>query len=367
MKIICFIDNLGSGGAQRQMVNLAVGLKREGNQVTLLTYYPNDFFLDFIREEDIEYISINEKKPLRRIYKIRKILKNSGQDAVISFLDTPNFIASLSSIGSRNWKLIVGERSANRKSFESKKSMLKKYVSLKADFIVTNSYIGRELWEEIFPKAQRKIHTIYNGVSMKKELIKPYHFRKSEKLHLVIAASYQELKNINGLIEALILLNNDEKEQLKIDWYGRKEVTKDNREVYEKALQKIVSNNLQGVITLHDETSEVTQKMSNADIVALFSHYEGLPNTICEGMYLGKPIIMTKVSDYKNLVSQENGFICDSNDSASIAEVLKKSISLTSEELKIMGEHSREKADNLFNYKEFVKNYISLLKAHEKI
>jgi glycosyltransferase involved in cell wall biosynthesis len=38
--------------------------------------------------------------------------------------------------------------------------------------------------------------------------------------------------------------------------------------------------------------------MYESDVVALVSKLEGLPNTVCEGMALGKPIIMTRVFRY---------------------------------------------------------------------
>ncbi len=45
MKLLFVIDHFGSGGAQRQMVNLALGLSRRGHDVEFLVYYPEfDFF-----------------------------------------------------------------------------------------------------------------------------------------------------------------------------------------------------------------------------------------------------------------------------------------------------------------------------------
>lgn len=44
MKILCFIDNLGSGGAQRRFTNLAVLFRKAGHQISFLTYSEGDFF-----------------------------------------------------------------------------------------------------------------------------------------------------------------------------------------------------------------------------------------------------------------------------------------------------------------------------------
>lgn len=44
MKILCFIDSLGSGGAQRQHTALAVGIKKRGHPMQFLLYFPEAHF-----------------------------------------------------------------------------------------------------------------------------------------------------------------------------------------------------------------------------------------------------------------------------------------------------------------------------------
>ena len=44
MKILVVIDSLGSGGAQRQKINLAIGFSKKGYDVDIFTYYKNEFF-----------------------------------------------------------------------------------------------------------------------------------------------------------------------------------------------------------------------------------------------------------------------------------------------------------------------------------
>jgi hypothetical protein len=40
MKVLLVIDGFGSGGAQRQMVNLAAGLTRRGHTAEFAIYHP---------------------------------------------------------------------------------------------------------------------------------------------------------------------------------------------------------------------------------------------------------------------------------------------------------------------------------------
>ena len=40
MRILCVIDSLGSGGAQRQMVSLAQGMVARSHEVEFFVYHP---------------------------------------------------------------------------------------------------------------------------------------------------------------------------------------------------------------------------------------------------------------------------------------------------------------------------------------
>ena len=51
MKVLCLIDGLGSGGAQRQLVGLASLLKKEGYDVLVVYYHGDHFFVPFLKEK----------------------------------------------------------------------------------------------------------------------------------------------------------------------------------------------------------------------------------------------------------------------------------------------------------------------------
>lgn len=63
-RILCFIDSLGAGGAQRQLVNLAIGLKKRGYIVHFLVYHVDNFYLPILQENCIGINSFeNESSP----------------------------------------------------------------------------------------------------------------------------------------------------------------------------------------------------------------------------------------------------------------------------------------------------------------
>lgn len=363
MKILFFIDNLGSGGAQRQIVNLAILFQERGHQVSFLTYGKSDFFLSTLEKAQITVDCINLGGPIDRIVKVRKYIRTGNQDVVISFLETPNFLACLSAMGGRNWRLITNERSAKPSSFTKFRGRLFKWFERYSDRIVCNSFNAKKLWEQHYPRYKNKLFTIYNPVLISggKDTNDP---KKNGEVNIVVAASYQYLKNMNGLIEAVNMLNENDKNELQIDWYGRIEVTTGNTAAYEEAMKKIEKYGLTN-ISLHEATKDIISIMEDADFVCLFSKVEGLPNVICEGMTLGKPIIMSRVSDYNILVDDENGFLCDAENPESIKEALKKAINLSKEEISKMGENSSKKAEKLFNKNTIIEQWLNLINSIE--
>lgn len=120
---------------------------------------------------------------------------------------------------------------------------------------------------------------------------------------------------------------------------------------------------MSNIIHLHEPTKEINCKMKEADFVGLFSQLEGLPNTICEGMMLGKPVIMSRVSDYNVLVDERNGFLCDWDNEQSIKEALEKALQLTTDEIFDMGANSYAKAQKLFDPSRVTRQWQQLIES----
>lgn len=137
--------------------------------------------------------------------------------------------------------------------------------------------------------------------------------------------------------------------------------------MYNEAVRLVQEHGLQNVIRLNFSTDHIQNKMNEADVVALFSRLEGLPNAICEGMTIGKPIVMTRVSDYDVLIDETNGLLCDWNDVESIKNVLMKVVRLDCDELLCMGDCSRQKAIELFSRERVINSWINLISDKYKV
>lgn len=359
MRILCFIDSLGSGGAQRQLVNIAKAFSERGHEVEILTYFDSDFYLKEIASTNIKYSLIPKCGYLKLIIKCRKHIRRGKYDAVLSFLEAPSLIAELSTIPCHHWVNIVGERSSSPRITKTVKGRLLRYMHLLSDYVVANSSFNLSLVQRacsLLP--DRKLMTIYNMYDLEGKL-SPDNYTKEEngdgRFHLLVAASHQKLKNLENLALAIKLLPEDERRRIVIDWYGKKV-----EKCYNDSLRFIRELGVEGNFSFYEPTLDIYAKMVNADAVGLFSLYEGLPNTVCEAMCLAKPVIVSNVSDNALLIDDHN-LISEPTNPEDISRSISYLMNMEKIELSTLGRHNREKAVRLFSQDKIVNQYLNLI------
>ena len=216
-----------------------------------------------------------------------------------------------------------------------------------------------------FPFLSRKLATIYNVVDL--QLFRPSAgdqnglARSTDvPFRIVVAASYQENKNMMGVAEALLLLKQDHcNPAVVIDWFG---AVQSDRTPFQQVERFISEKGLGKTLRLHPATREIAGEYSRADAVGLFSFFEGLPNVICEGMACGKPIILSEACDAGNLVRHgRNGFLCDPTTPVSICKAIQQMSSLDPEKRRQMGLESRKMAEIMFDESLVLERYEQVL------
>lgn len=362
MKILCVIDSLGSGGAQRQLTEMAVGFAERGHCVSFLTYHSTNFFINRLDEKSIRIDTIVEKKYLKRFLKMRKFIRSNSFDIVVSFLEAPVFICELAGLPHRRWKLIVGERSADSKIHSSLKLKIFRWFHFLADYVVSNSYANMQMVKEVNPLLPfKKCKVIYNLIDFNMWACSKKEYRLNQKFKIIVAASHGHNKNLNGLLGALILLSPEEINELKIEWYGDNIQEPYFDDSFCIAKEKIIKNHLEGVISFFPATHSIAEIIKSADCVGLFSLNEGLPNIICEAMTFGKPVICSEVSDIPRILNYNKNILFNPQDPYSICDTLRYMINLNNEELGIMGDKNREIALNLFSKEKNINKYLELM------
>ncbi len=349
-RVAFVLSSLAQGGSERQMVNLAKAIASNGFIVDVIVYYNTDFYKLSESSSLVNYIKLECRSRFDRFIKIHEYYKKYRPDIVISLVDTSAIYCLISSVGIKS-KIILTWRNNNERVFNSFIVKCMDAMNDKIVAIVCNSENGKRLWISHRPKDIKKTTVIYNLIA---EHISEDN--KKKELHnirtIIVAARVVKDKNAEGLLHALSKLTYEQKKRIRVVWYGRPD---DSKEYYNHIIELHNSLNLDGVIEFRDAIANIGEMMEQADAVGLFSHREGFPNAICEGMQRGKPIIMTKVSDYERLI-KGNGFLCETNDTEGIYQSLKKFVDCSEEELDIMGRNSLKIFEQLFD------NYVSLEK-----
>ncbi len=366
MKLLCFVDSLNSGGAQRQLTTLAVCFKKRGYDVRFLVYHPHDHFLPLLHEAGIPCQVISPCWHWRRLLEVRRVLRQGWQDVVLTFLEAPCWYAELARLPRQRWGLVAGERSANPGIRAGAGRWLRQGHRL-ADLVVANSHTNRLLLHHEWPFLRNKLTTIYNTVDLQ-------HFRPAWEegdgrqpgtepvCRIVVAARYDENKNMIGVGKALLELKRGKcPRSFVVDWYGGMPA---DPSAYNRAQGFIAENGLTGILNLHQPTRRVGAEYAAASAVGLFSFFEGLPNVICEAMACGKPILLSAVCDAGSLVREgQNGFLCDPAAPESIANAIRQMVSLNAQERRHMGAESRRMAEALFDEGSVLGRYEQVLDA----
>ncbi len=370
MKVLCLIDSLGPGGAQRQLANLAAGLKERGHDIRFLVYHRQEHFLPLLQAAEIDCETLESNSRVTRLLDVRRALRKGKHDVVLAFLTGPSLYAELASLPRRRWGLVIGERSASPRIVRGLESWLRQGHRL-ADSVVTNSHTTRLLLERSCPFLKDKIATIYNFVDLERFSPTPSELGdESDTLEadtnegvfrLVVAAGYDENKNMIGLAKALLLLDNDVRRRVVVDWYGS---MRQDLAAYESATSFVRANGLESSLRFHDASTSIEKEYLIADAVGLFSYHEGLANALCEAMACARPIIASNVSDAQNLVLDGiNGLLCEAGSPRSIADAIEGMAKSRITERRRMGDESRRMALNLFDKHRVLEHYERVLEC----
>lgn len=362
MKVLLCIDNLGSGGAQRQIVTLAIGLKKRGYEVDLFTYFPQNFFEHLLVEEGIKLILVPKKNKLglNVLSSLRRLLKNGNYDIAVSYLKTPNiYLVMAARLAGVKTKIITSERT--RTNLDVRNFVLKvRYLThLKADRIVFNSNHERYNWSENFKKLKDKSTTIYNGIDI--DRFKPSGTYSGIQRKILGIGSVGPDKNILCLIEAIYLL----KQQgipLHVTWYGTQSSTVPKFANYlievKAAIEKF---DLSDLWEWKAPISKIESIFPEYDFLVLPSLIEGLPNVVCESLASGLPALVSNGLDHPLLVEDgERGLLFDSNDATDLAEKIKTFYSFSESKVNQMKKNAREFAVNNLSIDLFIRRYEEL-------
>lgn len=351
-KILLLIDDLGQGGAERQMIYLARELSERACEVRLVKFYPGDSpYASFLESNGSKIeIMVKGMKPFKRIWIIYKLVKSWQPDLTIAYKDGSCIAACIARIFYK-FKLIVSERNTTQRL--NKFERIKFFFYRFADGIVPNSYSQNEFIKRNYPNLVSKLRVITNMVDLRKFQLSTTLPRKKK---VIIVARLAPQKNVINLLKALKegRFNHDE---VHFDWYGKVQ----DQNYFEEILSTRKELGLEALIVFHSNGSNnIEEEYRNATHFCLPSLFEGFPNVLCEAMASGLICVASNVCD-NQFILEDNDLLFNPVEPSDIASKLKYTLNFNSEEMNKIKRKNRMRIEKLCSSESFGDKYLALL------
>jgi glycosyltransferase involved in cell wall biosynthesis len=352
-KVLLVIDSLGSGGAQRQMINLASGLVEQGSEVQLLSLHKLNAYTDTLGALNLQVTKIHSDSKLVKIYRLMRLLRAVKPSHVIVFLYNPSLYVLIAALFNPKIKIIVSER-----TFEECVPKLHKNITrrlyFRASAITANSWRQTDILRRL---GHHQASFIPNGVH-KRMMLRRKSFDNSRII--ISIGRVSKLKNPQLLFKALEIVNSTLSTPYQVLWLGDYTEHSDFFEECERLWKQSEARNFW---TWVGRTEEVNSFLDKAYFLYHGSFGEGSPNAVFEALARGLPVLASDVFDHNRLiVDTENGYLFDPQ---SVDELVSKILTMdrmTSKEYeKMSGNAFHTIADNFSNDR-LVESYSKLLR-----
>lgn len=358
MNVICYVNTLSDGGAERAMSVLANGLARLNHCVTVVTDYctPNEYPLDQSVSRNVldgELGDISSKgrfkRTLKRIAQLRHLCKRKKADILISFMSDANMRAIIATSFLKT-KNLISVRIDPRIGYKNPmKAFLAKLLYPAAEGCVFQTE-DAQMW---FSKSvQRKSRVIFNPVS---DVFFSNQGMPLKEKRIVSCGRLSKQKRFDLLINAFDQIC-DVFPEYTLEVYGVGDL--------KHQLQEQITNlNRADRIRLMGRCEDISNAIKDASLFVLSSDYEGLPNALMEAMALGLPVISTDCGGGGARALIEDGVdgcIVPCNDVNALATAIKAYLAAP-EDMAIRSEKAKQKGQTFEG-----KNIIAKWEAYMK-
>jgi glycosyltransferase involved in cell wall biosynthesis len=357
-RIMYLIGSLSSGGAERQLVELAKNIDKTKYHAFIVIYHNIIHYKYILDAEGVKVVCIEKKfkySPLF-LWRLTKFIRKNKIDIIHSYMSSVNIWARLAGKLAGCKIIIPSLRSTN---LSPKYYLLERFLAKWTTIVITNSYAAKlEYLKNINIPNDNFVLVIHNGIDLDaienlqkiapENLMSKYNIEKDDFI-IVDVAGIDRNKNQLCLIKALKLANIG---NLKILFVG---YARD--EIYYRDLQNYVKEyGLENSVSFLGEQQNVFSIMNTSDLFVLMSLREAFPNAIMEAMSMGLPIISSDVGDVKYLVKDGiNGFLFPKDDHQRLAELIIKVYSLSIDERREMGKAGRRIIEENYTIEKMVK------------
>jgi glycosyltransferase involved in cell wall biosynthesis len=305
--VLYFIDNLDSGGTQRQLTLLLSNLDPSTVRATLCTYQPErDFFARRINPGSVRLVEIPKKGKMAPGFAIRlvRFIRRERFDLIHSFLRSSNFWGCLGGRLAGSTRILASERRANFGETLID-AIVSPIVLRMAHHVATNSRVANERLVRAFGIPEEKTTVIYNGIPTIDAEGEP----PATGVILSMAATFAPNKNQRCVVEAFMQAYAQLPQPAVLQLMGNEGDGRMRRE-----LEGLIRGRpCESAVRFLGRRSDVLGLFSRSHGVVLASFNEAFPNVLLESMLCGCPVLASNVCENPWIVGErgERGWLFD--------------------------------------------------------
>lgn len=345
------------GGASVHLLDLASGVQKAGNDVTLLIG-GDGIIKDIAKSRGLNCITINHlvreisiRKDILSFLEIKKILAKINPDIVHAHSSKAGILGRLAAkslkipavFTAHGWAFSEGVPNKTRKFYIA----IERFMTNFSNRIITVSDYDKKLALKNKIGCEKLLTTIHNGMpAIERNATKII----NKNVKLIMVARFEEPKNQRAVIESLSSIKH-------LNWSA--EFVGDGPLLTQNK-QLASSLNLSDRIFFSGARSDIPDRLNSADIFILISKWEGLPLTILEAMRSSLPVIASCVGGIPEAVDQgKTGYLIDRDDSHGLTNALARLIE-SSNLRSAMGVAGKNKFNNNFTFDTMLKKTIGI-------
>lgn len=346
VRVAILINNLGSGGAQRQVVELVRRLDPARVDARVWTYHPDRFYLQDPRYAATPVTLFPKRGKLDPLLPLRmaRRLHADRIDVLHGYLLTPGAWAlAAARLCPRRVAVVQSERTAVDAGIASWTG-IRRFTYPRSDLVIANSERAARLISTTLPVPADRVVAIPNGIETARwaepaapdpELEAALAAVPSGTPILAAAASFHRWKDPLTLIRALARLRASGRDRFVAVLAGNVQ----HQEVLDEVLALVAREGLERHVIRLPSRPDVRALYQRADALVLTSRFEGFPNVVLEAMASRLPVFATDVSDLATLLEDGvHGHVCPVGDDADLARALGSFLDLPAERRRAMGD-----------------------------
>lgn len=317
MKILFFIIDLNSGGAEWQLARLAKFLKKSEVEVKVVCMNGTGEAYRWLSEADVDVECLDYESPiqLQRLAKFARIVKEFKPDVLHTWMFHANFAGKIIGRWSGARNIVASLRVAEKERWHH--VFFERWTScLNAKILCNSNGLARFAESHGFPLD--KLEVIPNSFDSSLFTYSMRSHPRDSRWRILFLGRVAPQKGLPYLFDAMSILKTNGVE-LHLDMIGDSQ-NKLERDRLDKLAER---NGISDLITFMSPVAheKIPKIMTEYHLLALPSLWEGMPNVVMEAFASGLPVVGTDIEGTNELVKNgETGLLAIPADAASLAE-----------------------------------------------